>query len=257
MTGDGTVVTACAREEQIARHDHTLAQRLRDGNNIAHVAVPAAEPPNIDDTTLSRLAGLFVSAHAGRAIVYKDAPGRGTKRRRDGEEVRPDGNRDCVACGDSKAFFDLLSVACGHEYCGACLTELFEKSYKDESMFPPRCCRQTISVAGQDVKPFLSKDLRDKYEPRRVEIATKDRTYCFKKTCSTFIPPTAVQNKFAICSKCTCRTCADCKRAAHLGICAEDQDEQLTIDLARQEGWQRCSSCRRLVELTLGCYHMT
>jgi hypothetical protein len=29
------------------------------------------------------------------------------------------------------------------------------------------------------------------------------------------------------------------------------------LEAARENGWQRCNNCRRLVELDMGCNHMT
>jgi len=52
----------------------------------------------------------------------------------------------CVACGDTKDFFDVARVPCDHEYCRECLASLFQASMKDESLFPPRCDGQPIPL---------------------------------------------------------------------------------------------------------------
>ena len=37
-------------------------------------------------------------------------------------------------------------VTCGHAYCVGCLKELFLSSMQDETLMPPRCCRQEIPI---------------------------------------------------------------------------------------------------------------
>lgn len=70
----------------------------------------------------------------------------------------------CIACGDGHATRDLIKVPCGHCYCNLCIsgidgvdeTEgLFELAMKDESLFPPRCCKVPIPLDA--VKSFLNK----------------------------------------------------------------------------------------------------
>lgn len=48
-----------------------------------------------------------------------------------------------------------------------------------------------------------------------------------------------------------------CKQAGHTGDCAEDKAMEQTMELAKKEGWQKCPSCGRMVELNTGCNHMT
>jgi hypothetical protein len=46
-------------------------------------------------------------------------------------------------------------------------------------------------------------------------------------------------------------------KANHTGDCPEDVGLQQVLDAAQEYGWQRCYNCRRVVELDIGCNHIT
>lgn len=48
-----------------------------------------------------------------------------------------------------------------------------------------------------------------------------------------------------------------CKNTFHRDDCAADPSLLATLVLATSQGWQRCFACKALVELIVGCYHMT
>jgi hypothetical protein len=165
----------------------------------------------------------------------------------------------CVACGDTKDFFDVARVLCNHEYCRECLASLFQASMKDESLFPPRCDGQAIPL--NQVRFFLPVDLAKEFEERFVELSAKNRVYCHDPQCSTFIPwPASVERmegEWLTCPTCEKTTCAICKAAAHTGDCPDDTALQQLLETAGNEQWQRCYQCHRFVELEQGCNHMT
>ena len=62
--------------------------------------------------------------------------------------------------------------------------------------------------------------------------------------------------------ECKTKTCNSCK--AHVDpspdtshVCQKDADDQDVLALAKQVEWARCPGCEALVELNLGCFHMT
>jgi hypothetical protein len=87
----------------------------------------------------------------------------------------------CVACGDDAEFFNVACVPCQHEYCRSCLEALFKASITDESLFPPRCCRQPINLST--ARLFLKSDLVHLYEKKKIEFETPNRTYCYSTFC--------------------------------------------------------------------------
>ena len=152
------------------------------------------------------------------------------------------------------SYFEVINAPCGDDYCKDCLQSLFESSYTDEDLFPLRCCRHVIPLATASI--FLTRTQQERYEPRRIEVSTTDRTYCSETSCNKFILPSTFHNHVGTCD-CQTLTCSRCKRAAHDGLCGEDETLQQTLDLAQQEGWRRCGRCTRMIELTVGCNHMT
>ncbi|RYP54640.1 hypothetical protein DL770_010955 [Monosporascus sp. CRB-9-2] len=173
--------------------------------------------------------------------------------------------RNCVACGESKHFAELARAPCRHEYCGECLSRLFEGATVDETLFPPRCCRQPIPLQQNLV--FLDAAVAQRFRRKAVEFSTPNRTYCHNRRCRAFVPPSRYVRDdgdkrgiavAARCGECGARTCTECKGAAHGGgDCPNDVQLQQVIQLAREQGWQRCQNCWGMVELNMGCNHMT
>lgn len=165
----------------------------------------------------------------------------------------------CVACGETKDFFDVARVPCNHEYCRECLESLFRASLKDESLFPPRCDGKPIQLS--QVRFFLPTDLAKDFEARRVELSSKNRIYCHDPHCSTYMPwPNAsecIEEDWLACPLCEKTTCTICKAAAHTGDCPNDCALQQLLETAGNEQWQRCFQCHRFVDLEQGCNHMT
>ncbi|OQN95443.1 hypothetical protein B0A48_18551 [Cryoendolithus antarcticus] len=92
----------------------------------------------------------------------------------------------CVACGNTKDFFDVARVPCNHEYCRECLASLFRASMTDEALFPPRCDNRQILL--ENVRFFLPVELAKEFEAKAVELGSKNRIYCHDARCSAFIP---------------------------------------------------------------------
>ena len=161
----------------------------------------------------------------------------------------------CIACADNIPWFNVVSAPCGHGYCTECLSTLFETSMTDETLYPPRCCRNPIPIV--QAKMILNPKLVRNFQEKCIELDTKDRTYCFDPRCSRFIAPDRIGDDIATCAGCGKRTCATCKAAAHAGDCPHNEALQQLLHVADDAGWQRCSKCRRVVELAFGCNHMT
>ena len=162
--------------------------------------------------------------------------------------------QECVACREQKHDFDTLRASCGDVYCRECIVSLFLAALTDESLFPPRCCRQNIELeAAQD---FLEPEIQEEYRLKEIEYSTPNRTYCTQPWCSRFLPSSAVTADVGTCL-CGFQTCTICKAAAHTGDCPEDPATQDMLALAASYGWRQCSGCKRMVELAFGCNHIT
>ncbi|GAW23647.1 hypothetical protein ANO14919_132210 [Xylariales sp. No.14919] len=163
--------------------------------------------------------------------------------------------RLCMACCNMHNVMDLTQAPCKHEYCRECLEQLFRNSMSDESLFPPRCCRIEISVEANRL--LLGDELVHEFMEKSIEFATTNRIYCHQPTCSAFIPPSAIKDGVAPCPKCKTLTCVTCKGGTHKGDCPSDTALQQVLEVARQNGWQRCPKCSAMIELNYGCFHMT
>jgi len=162
----------------------------------------------------------------------------------------------CAACQEPVVYFAAVYAPCGHDYCKDCIRQLFFGATRDESLFPPRCCRKAIPMASAQV--FFTEEFVAYFSIKAVEWTTLNRTYCAWITCAAFIPPANIKLDTAVCSRCFFHTCIHCKNHAHEGRdCPQDPALQGLEEVARQAGWQRCFRCGRFVELILGCNHMT
>ncbi len=64
----------------------------------------------------------------------------------DGKKKDRQPSLPCVSCGDATTKDDLMVDLCDHKYCTHCINELFTLCSKDESLFPPRCCQNKITL---------------------------------------------------------------------------------------------------------------
>ncbi|KAK5995452.1 hypothetical protein PT974_03859 [Cladobotryum mycophilum] len=142
--------------------------------------------------------------HSFTPIIFREPtlfvqpPAQGTGRKR---QLDPDLNElgDCIACGESTPASDMAKCPCSHQYCRKCLTRLFEMSIKDESLFPPRCCKKSIPL--EDHRNILSSKLAGEFKAKEIEFRTPNRTYCHDPACSTFIPLQFIKNDVGTCAQ--------------------------------------------------------
>ncbi|KZT10448.1 uncharacterized protein LAESUDRAFT_721807 [Laetiporus sulphureus 93-53] len=176
--------------------------------------------------------------------------------------ARPTGH-NCVICTDPIYGIE-IRAHCGDYYDKACMLELFEAATKDESLFPPRCCRQEIMLA--DVSPYMTSDLLRRFNEKMKEFSTLKRVYCANPSCSRFLGE-QIESSFWYfftptykCpeSGCGTQTCTRCKaKFTRMHSCNNDEKDREVLDLGRTEGWARCPGCEQLIELNHGCFHMT
>ncbi|KAL8999132.1 MAG: hypothetical protein Q9169_001911 [Polycauliona sp. 2 TL-2023] len=256
---DSAFLTAEVAREDAMAHDRLVAQRIEQGGET-DCSKGSSGGPELDDLTMARLMALYVSGPTEDETSDPDEQdGLVT-----GESSRWAAARlgastfirhECTSCGEQRRAFETFCTSCGHNYYQGCLSELFKLSTTDETLFPPRCCRQTISLTA--ARLYLDSDLVQRFQQKAIEFQSIDRTYCSRPTCSAFIPSTGISGERATCPICLQQTCTICKADSHDGHCPQDTATQQLLATAAEERWQRCYSCRRLVELDIGCNHMT
>lgn len=162
---------------------------------------------------------------------------------------------NCIICQDNFDGDHVWQVPCGHWYCDGCLNQLFRVAMTHEDAYPPRCCRQGVEF--EEVRIFLDRKLSAEFALKKEELDDTRRVYCHDPKCSAYIGQDGRKGERATCQKCGLVTCRLCKQSMHTGDCASDESVEQTLRLAETEGWQRCSSCERMVELRTGCNHIT
>lgn len=161
----------------------------------------------------------------------------------------------CCACTGEFAKYAVARAPCGHYYCHDCLKYLFTRSLTDETLFPPRCCRQPIPAEEHPL--VLPPRLLREFQARKVEMETVDRTYWHVPVCGKFIPPQNIRHQVGRCVACDVQTCSVCKAAVHVGDCPEDPATKALNSTAAQNGWRGCNNCHRIVEFVSGCNHIS
>ncbi|KAL2177459.1 uncharacterized protein P884DRAFT_200668 [Thermothelomyces heterothallicus CBS 202.75] len=248
---DADLIGAILLEEEQAALDREFARTLSPEGMPTTPAGRASIVPALDEQLLAKLEALYVSTEDHPAESSIRAASRPVPRTRGGEQPKI----ECIGCGDKRYRSDVSRCPCSHEYCRECLASLFTASLSDESLFPPRCCGQPIPL--DSCRAYLPTNLAGEFLVKKAEMETPNRTYCHQPTCSVFIPQQFIDGEVATCPRCQQTTCVTCKGQSHEGDCPYDVASQELLRVAAENGWQRCYSCRRLVELDHGCNHMT
>ena len=161
----------------------------------------------------------------------------------------------CICCQEAMSKIKILTAPCNHDYCTVCINRMFELATQDESQYPPSCCGQEITT--EDAERQLEEGIRIAFEAQSEEFQTGDRTYCSNSNCLAFISPKVIQWDNVSCPKCDAETCVICKAAAHHDGCPNDPAFQLVMSTAASKGFRQCHNCRHMIELSIGCFHMT
>lgn len=255
VISDGTLLSESRAQESAAVRDQFVARCLNEGRALPSNPDQTTAEDELDDCVIARLTVLYTPDRKSDALpdddlVAAESSARAESRQKPSAEVR-----SCAICLTDKSLSDVLRMPCGDNYCRECLSELFQLATTDESMFPPRCCQQVIPL--QLIKLYLSSTLIRTFEEKSNEYKASNRTYCSQPSCSLFISSENIDGERATCIACGTHTCTICKNNVHSGDCPMDTATHQTLEIGRQHGWQRCYSCRQLVELDTGCNHMT
>ena len=169
----------------------------------------------------------------------------------------------CWVCPKQLTSGDRILLPCGHHHCRSCFESLLLDGIQDESLFPPRCCKQIPETL---IAAEMSRGFMCRYKAKKIEFETRnsDRVYCCNQQCAAFLGAKflVVKALDRICKQCGTGTCIRCRGAAHTQgkdhnvTCFEGETNQSFADSAHQAGYERCFNCQRLVELNAACNHM-
>ncbi|KAI1762570.1 hypothetical protein GGR53DRAFT_415339 [Hypoxylon sp. FL1150] len=268
---DHEALDRLGEEERVAQHDRRMSIDLSNNEEGTEIGLPppapVAEP--IDEESIENLRRAHVDGFdrvedenhesdnqpEASASAASNPLASGSWAAADPWGPLDRREKACDSCRDTKPILHLAKAACGHFYCRGCLDRLFHQATVDENLFPPRCCRQNIDI--DRVKFFLKPAVAQAFLKKVPEYTSSNRIYCHKADCAAFIPSGSRADDAATCIECGSQTCIACKNAQHDGDCQGDEQLQQVLQLAKEEGWQRCPDCRRMVELVRGCNHIT
>ncbi|KAJ5041175.1 uncharacterized protein L3040_005726 [Drepanopeziza brunnea f. sp. 'multigermtubi'] len=262
---DGHEVAISLVEEERANHDRQISVMVSEVTAPLAVAQGIVEEEDLDEVlerldALHRCAAGEVPSLDDKSIPFDMYRPTGSSQAESSlcaaSRMPAAPRRRCTACQEQFVSCELGRSPCGHEYCGDCLQGLLKASMTEDTLFPPRCCREPITPCG-NVRIYLSTDMVQQYEAKKLEFDTPNRIYCSNPVCSSFIQKEHILEQRAYCQTYRTITCTICKLAAHRGDWPEDTALQLDLETAKENEWQRCYKCQRVVELDTGCNHTT
>lgn len=188
---------------------------------------------------------------------------------------------DCPICCEEKLPSMMVHMKCSHQFCSHCMRTYVEGKLQT-SQVPVRCpqlqCRYYISAS--ECRCFLPETCYEMLERTYVEadFLDSEKIYCPFPSCSVLLNPrqwlssraSSSSNSETNCLECpACQRfiCLDCGVPWHSSMSCEeyqnlpvenrDAGDMTLHRLAQNNKWRRCQQCRRMIELTQGCHHMT
>lgn len=259
---DAQAISELAQAETQAQEDRQYAMRFNSNDAPVEAPPPYTQQLRndfVEDEVVRRLAALMTTdeslyeepeSEAGPSVPYAKRQASALKML--SQEFQ------CSICREYFRSAQMIVTKCKDRYCADCMKTFFMRATRDESLFPPRCCKQEIPL--QLVAKHMSTVELAAFEYASLEFTTADRVYCSNHQCGKFIPPTKIESgsNRMVCDHCTAATCSTCKNAYHYnGDCPDDPALRQTRELAREMGWQSCYRCSAVVQIKSGCNHMT
>ena len=132
---DGQAIPEATRGESQAQRDRQLALPVNEGGNEEAEALPPKKRGS-NGLPISTMRKPMTKRERSRSVNRLcEAPGKGTRSPMD---------TSYSVCTNRFRQCDVRRLQCEHIYCNDCLKELSMRSTKDETLFPPTCCRQPI-----------------------------------------------------------------------------------------------------------------
>ncbi|KEQ71256.1 hypothetical protein M436DRAFT_65408 [Aureobasidium namibiae CBS 147.97] len=164
---------------------------------------------------------------------------------------------------------NVFTPECDHAYCFPCLNQLSKQFIRQESTFPVSCCNHEVSYGQVQKESELhvriqfaaAQEEYSRHHPYRkignpLISISRDRslTKNFSHTSMTGIISSIVATSVGAGD-----TSTDAAVAQHsplpTGKCT--MGDAGLESLARTQGWQTCNRCKSVVQLSMGCNHVT
>ena len=145
--------------------------------------------------------------------------------------------------------------------CHDCLKRLFTMSVTDPAHMPPKCCKAD-HIPLKHVEKLFDNKFKVKWNKKYQEYTTKNRLYCPVRGCGEWIKPASITTdshgrKYGKCGRCKTKVCATCNGKYHISKdCPKDEATKAFAEIAKKEGWRRCTNCTAMIERKSGCNHI-
>ncbi|KAI4130447.1 MAG: hypothetical protein LQ347_003379, partial [Umbilicaria vellea] len=175
---------------------------------------------------------------------------------------------ECITClSDDIPESTSALLDCGHRMCHDCLKRIFTISTTDPQHMPPTCCTSD-NIPLKHVEKLFTDTFKRRWNKKYHEYTTKNRVYCPARGCGAWIKPADIHldltgganggRRYGKCGRCKTKVCCTCNSKWHTSReCPNDEETNRFVEVAKEEGWQRCFNCSSMVELREGCNHMT
>ncbi|KAF8536386.1 hypothetical protein BDD12DRAFT_796103 [Trichophaea hybrida] len=255
---DGELIEQEVTREMQVQADHALAEQINQGHEIIEDSPPG--PPQKRQRTAARLDPAVEAVFNGyisdmTPVLWKDR-GAGVGTSQDSEGLQKKNPRrivDCDVCTEGKDDFEVVSLGCGHHFCLDCLRLNFTLAIDTQNLDILRCCKPIQVFYAADV---LSEGELEEFHKLLAGNHPGRKILC-SGGCGTILLPAWIKHDFGLCMDCNNQTCLICGKASHTGECPDDSATQSLFDVAETEKWQRCFQCGTVVQLQIGCYHIT
>ena len=169
----------------------------------------------------------------------------------------------CKTCYTEQQLTHGIFLSCGCLYCTDCLNAAFRVALDNRVNFPPRCCTMNIEFAT--FASYLTDDNVTRYLAADEDLGARAPIHC--GNCSKYLADLqggGEHGRMVNCPVCDVATCVDCRELANAHSIEDDDlacPDSLALagfkDVANGGGWRRCPGCKRVVEKSAACDHMT
>ncbi|KAI4338739.1 hypothetical protein MLD38_023759 [Melastoma candidum] len=187
---------------------------------------------------------------------------------------------NCSICCEGKPLPMMITMKCSHKFCSHCMRTYVDGKVQSNQV-PIRCpqprCKYYVSLA--ESRHFLPHTSYESLEKALAEADVQShKIYCPYSNCSALLYPheclssrastsSQSESNCVECPACQRFICVECGVPWHASFTCEEYqnlplEERDAADitlhrLAANNRWKRCQQCRRMIELTQGCRHMT
>jgi len=164
--------------EKQAERDHHAAVKLHNPDAPV-VPLKSALPDVPGETALRRLIPLnFAKAKETYDWVFPRTTR--AEERDTSHDDTIEAYCECAVCYEDSVASKIYNAPCEHLYCHTCVYGLFIDALRDDTLFPPKCCRKEFPLST--VRSIVGVDLVQSTERKLVEIRTPNKTYCCDPT---------------------------------------------------------------------------